>query len=176
VHLFRSCPLIWCKCRSKPGRVAPVERLQPASTAWESFLLDGYLASRPGAISGLRPASSGAYEVTPPTRAFSSVEAFRDLVGRHAGIGISEFIFYFPGAKDQRLVMEDVATLCQSCAVRGNRIGSPRTRPFTNRSQRRIGLRPSGPYSKDISIWGAWSPIHPTMSPRSLDAKAEGTV
>ena len=28
--------------------------------------------------------SSGAYEVTPPTRAFSSEEAFQELVGRSA--------------------------------------------------------------------------------------------
>jgi len=55
--------------------------------------------------------SSGAYDVTPPTRAFSSVEGFRDLVGRYAGIGMTELIFYFPEAKDQQLVMEDVANL-----------------------------------------------------------------
>lgn len=55
--------------------------------------------------------SSGAYEVTPPTRAFSSAEGFRDLVGRYAEIGMTELIFYFPEAKDQQLVMEDVANL-----------------------------------------------------------------
>jgi hypothetical protein len=38
--------------------------------------------------------SSGAYEATPPTRAFSSVEGFRDLVGRYADIGMTELIFY----------------------------------------------------------------------------------
>jgi alkanesulfonate monooxygenase SsuD/methylene tetrahydromethanopterin reductase-like flavin-dependent oxidoreductase (luciferase family) len=53
--------------------------------------------------------SSGAYEVTPPTRAFSSVEAFRDLVGRYAEIGITELVFYFPEPDDHRLVMEEVA-------------------------------------------------------------------
>jgi hypothetical protein len=37
--------------------------------------------------------SSGAYDVTPPTRAFSSAEGFRDLVERYAEIGITELIF-----------------------------------------------------------------------------------
>jgi hypothetical protein len=37
--------------------------------------------------------SSGAYEVTPPTRAFSCEDAFRDLVGGYSAVGISELVF-----------------------------------------------------------------------------------
>jgi alkanesulfonate monooxygenase SsuD/methylene tetrahydromethanopterin reductase-like flavin-dependent oxidoreductase (luciferase family) len=53
--------------------------------------------------------ATGAYEVAPATRAFASVQAFRDLVGRYSEIGITELVFYFPEAEDQRRVMEEVA-------------------------------------------------------------------
>jgi alkanesulfonate monooxygenase SsuD/methylene tetrahydromethanopterin reductase-like flavin-dependent oxidoreductase (luciferase family) len=55
--------------------------------------------------------STGAYAVTPPTRAFSSVEAFRDLVGRYSEIGITELVFYFPEEANHRQVMEEVAVV-----------------------------------------------------------------
>jgi len=51
--------------------------------------------------------ATGAYEVAPPARAFASVEAFRDLVGRYSEIGITELVFYFPETVDQRRVMEE---------------------------------------------------------------------
>ncbi len=53
--------------------------------------------------------ATGAYEVAPVTRVFASVEAFRDLVGRYAEIGITELVLYFPEAEDHRRVMEEVA-------------------------------------------------------------------
>jgi transposase InsO family protein len=55
--------------------------------------------------------SSGNLAGAPPTRAFSSADAFRDLAGRYAEIGVSELIFYFPGIPEHRRVMEEVATL-----------------------------------------------------------------
>jgi hypothetical protein len=55
--------------------------------------------------------SSGNLEGAPPTRAFSSAEAFRDLVGRYAEIGMSELVFYFPETSEHRRVMEEVAGL-----------------------------------------------------------------
>ena len=55
--------------------------------------------------------ATGAYDVAPATRAFASVEAFRDLVGRYSEIGITELVFYFPEAVEQRRVMEEVAAL-----------------------------------------------------------------
>jgi alkanesulfonate monooxygenase SsuD/methylene tetrahydromethanopterin reductase-like flavin-dependent oxidoreductase (luciferase family) len=55
--------------------------------------------------------STGNYDVvaSPPIRAFASVEAFRDLVGRYGGIGITELVFYYPEAEKHRRVMERVA-------------------------------------------------------------------
>ncbi len=53
--------------------------------------------------------STGNFEVTPPTRALSSEEAFRDLVGRYAAIGMSELIFYFPESEEDRAGLEKVA-------------------------------------------------------------------
>lgn len=55
--------------------------------------------------------SSGNLEGAPPTRAFASEEAFRDLVGRYRDIGITELIFYFPEAEDHRRTMEKVAAI-----------------------------------------------------------------
>jgi hypothetical protein len=54
--------------------------------------------------------SSGAYEVTPPTRAFSSEDAFRDLVGKVFG-SRAELVFYFPEAEEHRRTMEKVAAI-----------------------------------------------------------------
>jgi alkanesulfonate monooxygenase SsuD/methylene tetrahydromethanopterin reductase-like flavin-dependent oxidoreductase (luciferase family) len=55
--------------------------------------------------------SSGAYDAAPPTRAFSSVEAFRDLVGRYAELGMSELIFYFPEEEAHRRTMENMSEM-----------------------------------------------------------------
>ena len=53
--------------------------------------------------------STGNFEVTPPRRAFSSEEAFRDLVGRYAEIGMSELVFYFPESEEHRAGLETAA-------------------------------------------------------------------
>ncbi len=53
--------------------------------------------------------SSGNLAGAPPTRAFASVEAFRDLVGMYAEIGISELVSYFPESEEDRRTMERVA-------------------------------------------------------------------
>jgi alkanesulfonate monooxygenase SsuD/methylene tetrahydromethanopterin reductase-like flavin-dependent oxidoreductase (luciferase family) len=55
--------------------------------------------------------TAGAYAGVPPIRAFSSVEAFRDLVGRYSEIGITELVFYFPEEANHRQVMEEVAVV-----------------------------------------------------------------
>jgi alkanesulfonate monooxygenase SsuD/methylene tetrahydromethanopterin reductase-like flavin-dependent oxidoreductase (luciferase family) len=55
--------------------------------------------------------SSGNLAGAPPIRAFSSAEAFRDLAGRYAEIGVSELILYFPDAPEHRRVMEEIVAL-----------------------------------------------------------------
>lgn len=55
--------------------------------------------------------SSGNLEGAPPTRAFSSVGAFRDLVGRCRELGMSELVFYFPEEEQHRHTMEQVAAI-----------------------------------------------------------------
>jgi len=61
--------------------------------------------------------STGNYEVTPPTRASSSEEAFRDLVGRYAEIGMSELIFYFPEPEEPCRAREDRRRVARAARV-----------------------------------------------------------